>query len=437
MYTHQGPILNTRKNWISLWSITRIFAALAISAIAISAHADGTIDTAAEALPIVDLDPSESTELAIGVQNSNHVLSNPWFKNFELFGFAAVGLYQTGSAGTKPDLVSEVKETSLFAEVDVWDDTAFFVELQLNRLGKDDQRFVSTGEVYINFKNIPTKNPVKLGLKLGRFDIPFGEEYLWQDAIDNPLISSSAAYPYGTDEGILLYGRYNEFHWIFAITDGTDARSLEDNRSKAVNIKIYGHPSERLYFSFSAMRHGKTRKSAFEFGGSHLEPVGTSYRSSAGNSESSFVKGILLECTMKAFLSGSINGSYFNVNLGGAYQHDNQSTFDRDIYWLLVEFLFRIRGKKYLVLRYSEIGTYNDTEGFHFDGKTTAGANIAFGYDTKRFRRVGLGLGWAPHSRLKVKVEVGQDWFDLIDGSPLEAKNSHRSFFGVEVAVGF
>jgi hypothetical protein len=140
---------------------------------------------------------------------------------------------------------------------------------------------------------------------------------------------------------------------------------------------------------------------------------------------------------MKVFLSPSINGSYFNVNLGGAYQDDNESKFDRNFYWLSVESLLRITGKKYLVIRYSEIGTYNDSEGFHFDGKTIAGANIAFGYDTKRFRRVGFGLGWTPHPRLKVKVEVGQDWFDLIERSPLDTRNSQRSFFGVETVVSF
>ena len=44
-------------------------------------------------------------------------------------------------------------------------------------------------------------------MKLGRIDIPFGDEYLWQDAIDNPLITNSAAYPYGWDEGILRIWR--------------------------------------------------------------------------------------------------------------------------------------------------------------------------------------------------------------------------------------
>ena len=165
------------------------------------------------------------------------MLTNPWWKNIEISGFGAAGFYDTGSAGTRADGGFEIKEASLFFDAEVWKDISFFLELQTNRLGKDDTLFTRTGEVYAHFRNIGAEDST-LGIKLGRFDLPFGEEYLWQDAIDNPLITNSAAYPYGWDEGILIYDTTRHFSWIAAITSGTDARSKEENSAKALNLKI-------------------------------------------------------------------------------------------------------------------------------------------------------------------------------------------------------
>ena len=78
-----------------------------------------------------------------------------------------------------------------------------------------------------------------LGIKAGRIDIPFGEEYLWQDAPDNPLISNTAAYPWLWDEGILFYGNLGRVGWVAAITDGHFVRSKEDDVEMALNAKSY------------------------------------------------------------------------------------------------------------------------------------------------------------------------------------------------------
>ncbi|HIG39250.1 MAG: hypothetical protein ABGY96_16275 [bacterium] len=406
---------------------------IAISAVATETQNDSTTS----AFQPVDLDIHEYSAMDSDSQNDEHILSKPWYKNFELHGFAAIGFYDTGSAGTKENLVSEIKEASLFIEADVWENTTFFIELQTNRLGKDEEMFARTGEVYIHFREIPLNDSSSMGLKLGRIDIPFGEEYLWQDSIDNPLISNSAAFPYGWDEGVLLYDQYKKLHWILAVTDGTDARSKEDSSDKAVNLKLYGQPTPQLYLSVSAMRNGKSIKSALEFGGSHFEPVGTSNTSTVGSSESIAVDGFAYEFDLKAFFSDSVDGSYISFSLGAANQQDDNSTFNRDFRWFSIEPLLRIGKDKYMVLRYSEVGTYDDNEGYHFDGKTTAGGNDSFGYDVKRFRRIGFGLGWIPNPRVKVKLEIGQDWFELIDQSPIRENDEDRSFFGLEVAVSF
>ncbi len=379
-----------------------------------------------------------TNEENISVEDStdSHVLSNPWWKNIEIHGFGAAGYYDTESDATRDFGGFEIKEASLFFEADVWEDIALFFELQTNRLGKDEQLFVRTGELYAHFRNIELGDMPTFGVKAGRFDIPFGEEYLWQDAIDNPLITNSAAYPYGWDEGILIYSEFNGLNWILAVTDGTDARSIEENADKAVNLKLYGNPVEPLYLSTSLMYNGKASKSAIEFGGSHFQPVGASHQSSAGISTSQQINSAMIEFDAKySFHTADFNG-YLAASLGGASQDDNDSSFDRDLLWFSVEPFISYQNTWYAVARYSEIGTYDNMEGYHFDGKTFAGGNSTFGYDTMRFRRLAFGLGWMPNPRVRAKLEIGQDWFHLIDTSTLSAKNN-RKFIGAEVALGF
>ena len=62
----------------------------------------------------VDLSPNE--ESSIETFTDSHVLSNPWWRNVEISGFAASGFYDTGGAGTRDHGSFEVKESSLFVE---------------------------------------------------------------------------------------------------------------------------------------------------------------------------------------------------------------------------------------------------------------------------------------------------------------------------------
>ena len=184
------------------------------------------------------------------------------------------------------------------------------------------------------------------------------------------------------------------------------------------------------------MATGDASKSAFEFGGSHFEPVGDD-RTGRPISSSSEVDAKLIEIdAIKDFRIASLKAE-LSLSLGAAKQKDDDSEFDRDIYWFSVQPLLNFNPRWYTVLRYSEIGTYDDSDGYHFDGKTFAGGNKAFGYGVQRFRRLGLGLGWTPNPRVRAKLEIGKDWYKLIDGAMADADNKNRSFMGVEVAVGF
>ena len=92
--------------------------------------------------------------------------------------------------------------------------------MQTNRYSSSSKT-IQTGEAYLHFRDLPLGKQ-SIGFKAGRIDIPFGEDYLRQDSFDNPLITHSAAWPYGWDEGFLLYGKYHGLGWVTSITDGSD-----------------------------------------------------------------------------------------------------------------------------------------------------------------------------------------------------------------------
>ena len=424
-------MIRTRRAWARLSGIvlTQTLVLLAASGGPVAAQR-AVADTAAAE---VDLSDDLLPTIDAGQHNA---LGRAWYHNFELSGFGAFGFIDSGETGTTPEGGFQIQEATIFVETDIWRNSSIFVEVQTNRLGADESKFIRTAEVYGHFRDLIETPSLNMGLKAGRIDIPFGEEYLAQDAPDNPLISFSAAYPYGWDEGILLYGDAWGVGWIAAVTDGTDDRSIEDNSEKAYNLKLYGDLLPRLYVSGSLMKNGDASKSAVEFGGSHFQPVGASHQSTAGASASPHVDALLYEFDALVRLGREGSGGYVSGAFGQATQDDSDDTFDRDFRWHTIEGLASGWRNVYVAARYSEIGTYDSARGWHFDGKPTAGGNGAFGYDVERFRRLSFGVGWDPNPQVRLKVEVGQDDFDLIGGSPYGSGQS-RALFGVGLTMRF
>lgn len=378
----------------------------------------------------------EEVEAIKEVGAQEHILSKEWFRRFEVSGFGAAGFLRTGQDAKRPKGGFLNYEASLFVDADVWDDASFFSEIQTVRLGDENTKFIRTAEVYLHLKNV-LKNIQDdlLGIKIGRMDIPYGEEYLWQDAIDNPLITYTASWPYGWDEGILFYGRLGKLGWVFSLMDGSDVRGIDDDTDKAVNLKLYGKLSPNLYLSASLMRNGEAAQSAIEFAGSHIEPVGRGDHSSIlGTSPSTKVRSYLYE--LDARYTFNTKG-YLALTFGQVFVDDDLSSFDRDFIYFSLEPLYNLSDKLYLISRFSCIGTFDRDEGYHFDGKPYADGNSKFGYDTKSLFRLAFGLGYRLNPRTLIKLEYSHDDFRLIRQSNKNAANQDRDLIGAQVAVRF
>jgi hypothetical protein len=359
-------------------------------------------------------------------------LGRAWYENLDVWGYASFIYIDTGSVGEHPDGGFLLQEASIFAEAHVWEKTVLHAELRGAVVGFD---FLSTGEIYADMQHLWSRDSGDFGsLRVGRFWVPFGDETIWFHAPQNPLISYSAAFPWGLDEGVELYGSTHGVDWIAAVTTGTAERNIEDGSAKTFNLKLSGKPCASLELNGNFMLQGATTSSALAFGGSSIDPVGSTGSSSAGTSPSSKVEGTLGELGAKVLFSPRAS---LGLTVGEASVDDPVDTFDRTFRWLRFEPRYDITPSVYAVLRYSEIGTYDSDEGYHFDGLGIADGGTTFGYDVQRFQRISGGIGWKSNPNTLVKLEVGRDQFWVIDGSPTDPDAGDRTYFALGLVVSF
>ena len=231
----------------------------------------------------------------------------------------------------------------------------------------------------------------------------------------------------------MLYGEAGKLGWVAAVMDGSITRSVEENAEKFVTVKLYGKPWKPLYMSGSWMRNGETSAGPLLLGGSLFQPVGVRGESTAGASPSTTVNATLYELYAKT----GLRGLQLDLSFGRALIDDDADAFDRDLTWFMIQPQHRITRELSAVARYSEIGTYDDAEGYHFGGEFLAGGNGTYGYDAKRLTRLSVGLNWKINPRTRAKLEIGRDRYHVIDASPLDPTHDNRSHAVVEIAVSF
>ena len=202
------------------------------------------------------------------------------FGNVHLSGEGGAGFFETGSHGAFPNGEFRVDEAKLFVDAQVWGDVYAFAELNLASREEPDV-ILNLGELYVDVEDISKLwgRTGQLNARIGRLDIPFGEEYLTRDVIDNPLISRSLSDLWGVDEGVEVYGALGKFSYVLAVQNGGVPDTRDFNADKAVTGRLSYDPSPRLHFSLSGMRTGdlsapKDVLSAEWFGCGFFRPLG-------------------------------------------------------------------------------------------------------------------------------------------------------------------
>jgi hypothetical protein len=280
-------------------------------------------------------------------------------------------VFRAGEANTNfPNEEFRVDEARVFIETQIADKTYFFSELELfsrETINSD----LEIGELYIEFEEVLAivDWDRAVNFRMGRLNIPFGEEYLKRDVMDNPLISHSVADFWGTDEGIEAFGELGDFSYVFAILNGSQDRLRDFTSDKSVVARAGFDFPNQLHFGGSFMRTGEIDPedeflTELWFGNGFFRSIGsmstTKFEVELAQLESTF-----------AWQNGEIELAY-----GEIWYSDNDPTISnsRDIEFWQIEAQQEIGENLYAAARYSGM---NVDKGYPVAGMATRGFSFS------------------------------------------------------------
>jgi hypothetical protein len=348
------------------------------------------------------------------------------FGNIHISGEGGAGYYHGGTDGQFPEGAFRVDEAKLFLEAPLGHEVYFFGELNLIIRESDDEYF-HLGELYLDFENLSRFWSEKnfLNVRIGRIDVPFGEEYLVRDSIDNPLISHSLSDIWGVDEGIELYGSLGGFDYVFAVQNGGHPTLDDYDSDKALVGRVGYNFGNRARLSLSGMRTGALNTAGDKlsetwFGNGFFAPVGKP-------EETPTFQANLFELDAQTYWKNGhlkLAGGYFQ------YDDTNPGIARRDGYYYYAEGLQHFTKKLYGATRFSQILA---DDGLHLVGFGNFGKYLFTPLLTENLWRLSLGLGYQWSDNLLTKVEYSFEPGKLVGGG----KRDHDDFFGAEVSFKF
>jgi hypothetical protein len=342
-----------------------------------------------------------------------------------LSGEGSVGFFESQSHGQFPNSEFRVDEAKFFVEAPIWDEVYFFSELNLF-LREDPEFDLRAGELYVDVQNLSRlwHREQQLNLRVGRIDIPFGEEYLRRDAIDNALISHSIMDFWGVDEGLELYGSINKLQYVIAVQNGGHSALRDFTGDKAVVARVGGDPTPWLHLSASAMRTGSIDVSNDRFAELWL---GSGLIHSLGSTHTTQFEANVLEGDVQLHL-----GRTQVYASGGVLQYrDNDSARNngREVYFYSLEARQPIYQGLYAAARWSQAFA---PKGFPIIGNGNVDDYFAREL-TKELSLLSLGLGYQWSKQFVVKAEYSFEWGEELDGTP----RRHENLFAVVAAFAF
>lgn len=348
------------------------------------------------------------------------------FGRLQISGEGGVAYFHSGSDGEYSEGSFRVDEAKLFFEAPLSTSTYIFAELDLVTREANDE-FFHLGELYVEFENLLRlwTDENYLSARFGRMDIPFGEEYLVRDVIDNPLISHSLSDFWGIDEGIELYGSGLGFDYVLAVQNGSHPTLRDYDSDKSVAGRLGYNFGNRARLSFSGIRTGDISTEGDEL--SELWFGNGFFRSLGPATSTPTFSATVYEIDAQAFWkTGHLKLA------GGMFEYEDSDTTvnrTRDGQYYYAELLQQITSKLYSAGRFSQILA---DEGMPIVGHGDFGKYF-FGPLTEDLWRLGIGLGYRWNENLLAKIEYTLERGQLMDGTDRD----HHDFFGAEIGFKF
>jgi len=319
-----------------------------------------------------------------------------------------------------------VDDANLRLEAQISRRTYFSGELQLSKHESPDENF-HLGEFYLEFEDVSGAlgGPERLvNVRLGRVDVPFGEEYQNRDPLTNPLIAHSVSDVWGTDEGIELYGELGRVDYALAVLNGGSKISRDFNADKSVALRVGFGVLPRLHVSASAMRTGELNSAA--------EPlseiwIGNSFFRNIGSARSTTHEAEMAEIDARYTWS---SGHLWAAG-GRARYRNNDPVADntRRFTYFQIEGVQSLWGNFYGALRYSSLRA---DRGYPLAGIGNFKKYFFSSLQTRELERLSLGGGYRFNPSLLIKVD-----YTLEQGELTTDTDRDNRMFAAQAAVGF
>lgn len=328
--------------------------------------------------------------------------------------------------GAYPNSEFRVDDAFLRLDAQVTPGLYFFGELELSKHTAYDDTF-HLGEAYIEFENLvrPWNADRLINVRVGRMDIPYGEEYQRRDPLANPLITNSLSDIWGIDEGILVFGEAGRASYAFAVQNGSSQYLRDFDADKSLTLRLGYDPTRNLHFSASAHRTGDlnaAREPASEIwlGGGFFRPIG----SAATTTFQAQLAGIDASYTSR---HGRMSAAW---GLGRYRDNDPLADNHRDFRYHQLEATLDLSRRFWVAARYSGL---HAQDGYPIPGLGAFARYFYGAWPAEDLWRLSLGGGYRFAGNALVKVDYTVERGELLNGSPIE----DRDQIAAQIGVGF
>jgi hypothetical protein len=347
------------------------------------------------------------------------------FGKVNLSGEGGVAFFNTGSEGFAPQSDFRVDEARLFVEAPIWNEVYFYSDVDL-ATRENNNLNLQLGELYLDFQDVSQLwgRDDQFNVRAGRMNIPFGEEYLSRNVIDDPLISRSLSDLWGFDQGVEIYGTLGKFSYVTAVQNGSGANGVQDfDGDKSVAGRIGFDPNRHWHFSASAMRTGDISAQK-DF--TSAEWFGTGFFQSLGSPATTTFHANLAEADATArWKSGHVSAFGGYARYG---DNDPAANNGRNIFYYSVEGVQNLPKKFYAVARLSEIYSAKGIPIVGYGNSAEYFSDL-----TTELWRLSLGLGYRFSDSLVIKTEYSFERGRELSGE----SRDNEDFFGTEAAFKF
>jgi hypothetical protein len=385
-----------------------------------------------------------------------------WTQRVRLSGSANAGYYGGDDESPFSESNFQVWDARFFLDADLGADVTLGEAIAVRTLGLTfEWNLVRLGEVtndvgelYVDFQGVLDRP--WLNAQVGRFYIPFGENYLrfGKGYRNNPFITNTVGGPWWWDEGVRIYGSLAEglFGWVASVSDGETDFAEDGDRDPQGTLKLYGRPAPWLYLSASVLRSGG-------IGGGDVDAEGAPWLGEAwahgfgdwtgvpnfdhgvpvpdgpDHLDDTWMAGVDTVLEHERFGRLWLAYGFYDIDSAGA------SLYDRSLQYWIAEWVLQGRAFSpemtpfYLALRANGLGTYDDDEGYLLDVRRADD----LGYNMESLEAYSIALGWHLNRHVTLRAEYTHQDVELVRGVPAELRRAAGAsdYFGLEVGAAF